>query len=124
MIWRPLLCPLSLPTPLDLTIDTNTPLGGGPSARNLRSGLTAELAGLFLPAGLLLGAGVWRARRRSLLVIALLGWILTGAVFLDGCGSSITLTSAKPGTYTFHVGAVGQSTKSQQYQAFTLTVTH
>ena len=109
---------------VDLTIDTNTPLGGGPSARNLRSGLTAELAGLFLPAGLLLGAGVWRARRRSLLVIALLGWILTGAVFLDGCGSSITLTSAKPGTYTFHVGAVGQSTKSQQYQAFTLTVTH
>jgi sugar lactone lactonase YvrE len=109
---------------VELIIDTNKPLSGGQSARNLSSGFRFELAGVGLPAGLLLGVCLWRSKKRSPVLVAFLASLLAGVVFLDGCGGSITETSAKPGTYTFQVGAVGQSTRSQQYETFTLTVTH
>ena len=51
---------------VQLTIDTNNPLGGGSSAMNRPAGGSKiSLAGLFLPLSALFGFVFWRLRKRS-----------------------------------------------------------
>ena len=108
---------------LQVTIDTDAPLGGGPSASNVRPG-TTFLAGLSMPVGLLFGAIFWSLRKRHRwLLLLLLALSLPSALMLGGCGTGITTSSAPMGSYTFQIGGTGTSTKVSEYQDFTLTVT-
>lgn len=108
---------------VQLTIDTNNPLGGGQSAGVTKSGVTS-LAGLFLPAGILLGLGAWRFRKRHAgLFVAGLALFLAGAMFLNGCSTGFSQSSAAPGSYTFQVGGIGVNSNVSHYQTITLTVT-
>lgn len=109
---------------IQLTIDTDLPLGGGQAARLSRPedrGLS--LAGLFVPASLLLGWGMWRFRRRyaALLVVAI-ALSLAGAALVTGCGG-FSQSSAAPGTYTIQVGGVGAVSNISHYQSVKLTIT-
>jgi sugar lactone lactonase YvrE len=110
---------------VQLTIDTNNPLGGGATAMNKQSGeRKLELAGLFLPFSVFLGWILWRFRKRHagawsiVLILALSG----AALLTTGC-IGITQSSAKPGTYTIQVIGVGANTNVTEYQAVTLNIT-
>ena len=109
---------------IKLTIDTNTPLGGGASAMNSASGLGGlSLAGLFLPAGVLFGFIGWRFRKRnSAFFAAMLMLAIGGAAMVTGCGG-FTQKSAAPGTYSIQVNAVGSGSNIAHYQTITLTIT-
>jgi sugar lactone lactonase YvrE len=113
---------------VQLTIDTNNPLGGGASAMNRRpagkKGGSVFLAGLFLPVSLLFGGLFWRFRRRcaALMTMALL-LLLGGAAFaVSGCGG-FTQASASPGTYVIQVTGVGADSNITRYENVTLTIT-
>ncbi len=109
---------------VQVTIDTNNPLSGGQSASAQRPGTnSAQLAGLFLPPGLLFGWFAWRFRRRHtawLTVICLL--FLAGACAVTGCGG-YSQSSAAPGSYTIQIGGVGTSSNISHYQSVPLTIT-
>jgi hypothetical protein len=109
---------------VQLTIDTNNPLGGGSSAMNPTSsprGMT--LAGLFFPAGLIFGFAFWRFRRRyGILFSAVLSIFLSGTLLADGCGG-FSQSSAQPGTYVIQVTGLGVSSNVAHYQSITLTIT-
>jgi sugar lactone lactonase YvrE len=107
-----------------LTIDTNTPLGGGSTAMNAAPGARGfSLAGLFLPAGLLLGSALWRFRRRNAAVFgAVVALLVSGAMFMTGC-SGFSLSTAAPGTYKIQVTGVGTDSNITHYQDITLTIT-
>ncbi len=109
---------------VQLTIDTNSPLGGGATAMNSRSDKGGfSLAGLFLPAGLIFGLIGWRFRKRNAAVFAaLMALFLSGAVLVTGCGG-FSQQSAKPGTYTIQVTGVGSNSNISHYQNITLTIT-
>jgi large repetitive protein len=108
-----------------LTLDTNAPLGGGATAMNSASRTGGfSLAGLFLPAGLLFGWVGWRFRKRNAVFFtALLALGLGAAAMVTGCGG-FSQKSARPGTYTIQVNAVGTSSNIAHYQTVTLTITH
>ncbi len=111
---------------VQLTIDTNNPLGGGATAMNREAGKPGvNVAGLFLPFSLLLGCMVWRFRKRHANLLSLvLVLILGGAAMLaSGCGG-FTQTKAAPGTYTIQVVGVGENSNVTAYQNVTLTVTN
>jgi sugar lactone lactonase YvrE len=106
-----------------LIIDTNAPLGGGPTAMNSGSRNGLSLAGLFLPPALLFGWVGWRFRKRNSAVFtALLVLALGGAAMVTGCGG-FTQKSAAPGTYEIQVNAVGTNSNVAHYQTITLTIT-
>jgi hypothetical protein len=109
---------------VQLTLDTNVPLGGGANAMNSdprRGGFS--LADLFLPAGLLMGWIGWRFRKRNAaLFTALMVVALSGAMLVTGCGG-FSQKSAAPGTYTIQVTAVGTGSNVSHYQTITLTIT-
>jgi large repetitive protein len=107
---------------IQLTIDTNSPLGGGSTVMNAHpSGFS--LASLFLPAGLFFGWVSWRFRKRNALVFgAFLALFLSGAMLVTGCGS-FTEHSAVPGTYTIQITGVGSNSNITHFQAITLTIT-
>ncbi len=107
-----------------LTIDTNSPLQGGATAMNSGPGPRGfNLAGLFLPAGLLLGSALWRFRRRNAAVFGVfIGLLAAGAMVLTGCGG-FTQSKAAPGTYTVEVTGVGSNSNITHYQNITLTIT-
>lgn len=110
---------------IQLTIDTNNPLGGGASAMNTRPGGRAvALAGLFLPLSLLFGLAWWRFRRRHALTLsAVLLLVLGGAAMLvSGC-SGFSQSTAAPGTYVIQVTGVGANSDITHYQNVTLTIT-
>ncbi|HVN94515.1 MAG TPA: Ig-like domain repeat protein [Terracidiphilus sp.] len=112
-------------TSVQLTIDTNNPLGGGSSARNTpSSGSKFTLAGLFLPLSALFGFIFWRLRRRSAgFLTATMVLVLSAAAFLaTGC-SSYSQNTAAPGNYMIQVTGTGQTTDIQQYQNVSLTIT-
>ncbi len=111
-------------TTVQLNIDTGTPLGAGASAMNSSSGPRGfSLAGLFLPAGLLVGWIGWRFRKRNAAFFALaLAALLSSALLVSGCGG-FTQKSALPGTYTIQVNGVGSSSNISHYQNITLTIT-
>jgi hypothetical protein len=110
---------------VQLTVDTNSPLGGGSTAMN--SGTRAgrfSLAGLFLPAGLLFGWVGWRFRKRnSILFTAILALFLSGTLMVTGCGASFSQMKVAPGTYTIQVTGVGSNSNITHYQNITLTIT-
>ena len=109
---------------VELTIDTNAPLGGGTTAMKAaprRGGFS--LAGLFLPAGLLMGWIGWRFRKRNAaLYTALMVVALCGAALVTGCGG-FSQKTAVPGTYTIQVTGVGTASNVSHYQTITLTIT-
>jgi hypothetical protein len=112
---------------VQLTIDTNNPLGGGSSAMNStrgpRSPRGVTLAGLFLPAGLIFGLAFARFRRRyGIVFTVLLSVLLSGALLAAGCGG-FSQSSAQPGTYVFQVTGLGVNSNVAHYQAITLTIT-
>lgn len=110
-----------------LTIDTNSPLGGGSTAMNSRpsAGNGMSLAGLFLPLSALFGFIIWRLRKRSsaifsmVLVVAL----STAALLATGCGG-LTSSSVKPGQYVIQVTGTGSTTGVTNYQNVTLNITN
>ncbi len=109
---------------VQLTIDTNTPLGGGSTARNSTGDGGFSLAGLFLPGGLIFGFVAWRFRKRNaLLLTAALVLFLSGTLLVTGCGGTFSQSTAAPGTYTIEVTGVGSSSNITHYQDITLTVT-
>jgi large repetitive protein len=108
-----------------LTIDTNNPLSGGPSAMNRAPGNRgAMLAGLLPISGAIFGWIFWRQRRKfsllkMVLVLAVSGALLTAT----GCGNSISLSRAAPGTYTIQVSGTGGTSFFTRYQDVNLTIT-
>lgn len=109
---------------VQLTIDTNNPLGGGSTAMNVspaRRGLA--LAGIFLPFGLFFGCIIRRSRKRiPALLMGLLALVVLGPLFATGCGG-LTQSSATPGTYVFEVTGVGVNSSVAHDQAVNLTIT-
>jgi hypothetical protein len=107
-----------------LTIDTNSPLSGGPTAMNPGKGRGFSLAGLFLPFSVLFGFVFWRLRRRtaSPLTMVLVAVLSLGALVATGCngfgGSNVT-----PGTYTIEITGTGTQSDTIHYTTLTLTVT-
>jgi hypothetical protein len=110
---------------VQLTIDTNNPLGGGSSAMNASPSVrTFSLAGIFLPAGLFFGCILWRTRKRNRAIYAAaLALVLSGAIFATGCSGGLTQGSATPGTYTIEVTGLGVNSNVAHYQTITLTIT-
>ena len=110
---------------VQLTIDTNNPLGGGSSAMNRPAGGSKfSLAGLFLPLSALFGFIFWRLRRRAsgILTTAMVLVLSAAALLATGC-SSYSTNSATPGNYTIQVTGTGAATDVQQYQNVSLTIT-
>jgi len=110
---------------VQLTIDTNNPLGGGSSAMNSSSANSRfSLAGLFLPVSVLFGFVFWRLRRRYARVFSMAMVLLLSAAALlaTGC-NSYSVNTAAPGNYVIQVTGTGASTNAQQYQNVSLTIT-
>jgi len=110
---------------VQLTIDTNNPLGGGASAMNARPGSrTTALASLFLPFSIFSGLLWWRFRRRYAVALsAILMLVLGGgAMLISGC-SGFSQSNAAPGTYVIQVTGVGANSDITHYQNVTLTIT-
>jgi hypothetical protein len=111
---------------IELTIDTNNPLGGGgSSAMNARpGGLGLSLAGLFLPLSVLFGCIFWRFRKRcaALMTTALVLLLGSAALLVSGC-SGFSQSSAAPGTYVIQVTGVGTNSDITHYQNVSLTIT-
>ncbi len=109
---------------VQLTIDTNAPLGGGSTAMNSAARGGLSLAGLFLPAGLFFGCIGWRFRKRNAAFFAAaLALMLSGAMLVTGCATGFSQRTAAPGTYTIQVNAVGSNSNITHYQNVTLTIT-
>jgi len=108
-----------------LTIDTNNPLSGGPSAMNRPTGIRgAALAGLLPFSGAIFGWIFWRQRRKfgalpMVLALAVSAALLTAT----GCGNGISLSRAAPGTYTIQVSGTGGTSYFTRYQDVNLTIT-
>ena len=108
-----------------LTIDTNSPLTGGSSARNSNAGSRiVDLAGFLLPFNAFFGWILWRFRRRhAALLTMVLVLLLSGAALLaSGCGG-ISSSSAAPGAYVIQVTGTGANSNLIHYQNVSLTVT-
>ena len=110
---------------VQLTIDTNNPLGGGTTAMNARpANRGVSLAGLFLPLSVLFGIFFWRFRRRhaAAMTAALVLLMGVAAMLVTGC-SGFSQLSAAPGTYVIQVTGVGANSNITRYQNVTLTIT-
>lgn len=110
---------------VQLTIDTNNPLGGGSSAMNSSTGARDfTLAGIFLPGGFVFGCIFWRSRKRNKAVFtAALALLLSGAILLTGCSGGFSQSSATAGTYVIQVTGIGVKSNFANYQNVTLTIT-
>jgi hypothetical protein len=110
-----------------LTIDTNTPMGGGASAMNDRTSGKGgiSMAGLFLPLSAFFGFIFWRLRRRgsAALTMVLVMALSTAALLATGC-SGYSSTKAAPGTYTIQVTGTGTQSDVIHYQNVTLDITN
>jgi hypothetical protein len=110
-----------------LSIDTNTPIGGGTTAINSHGKGTGGLsmAGFFLPFSAFFGWLFWRLRRRSMgaltLVLALA--LSAGALLATGC-SGYSSSSAAAGTYVIQVTGTGTKSNVIHYQNVSLTITN
>ena len=110
-----------------LTIDTNSPVGGGASAMNNRTSGTGgmSMAGLFLPLSAFFGFVFWRLRRRgsAMLTMVLVMALSSAALLATGC-SGFSSTKAAPGTYTIQVTGTGTQSDVIHYQNVTLDITN
>jgi hypothetical protein len=116
---------------IQLTIDTNNPLGGGASAMVAHPGNRAvalarvSQACMILPFSIFFGFVFLRFRKRlapalsSALLLLLAASLLTG---LTGC-SGISQSSAAPGTYVIQVFGAGVNSNDTHFQNVTLTIT-
>jgi len=108
---------------VQLTIDTNNPLGGGASASLAHPDKQhISLAGLLLPFCIFFGfvGRQFRRRHSSLFGASLL--IAFGVVSITGC-SGITQITAAPGTYVIQVFGAGVNSNITHFQNVTLTIT-
>jgi hypothetical protein len=110
-----------------LTIDTNSPLGGGASAMNNgpHGKSAVSMAGLFFPLSVLFGFIFWRQRRRSgaMLTMVLVMALSAAALMATGC-SGYSSSKAAPGTYTIQVTGTGANSNVIHYQNVTLDITN
>ena len=108
-----------------ITIDTDSPLSGGPVASNVqRISPGVRTADCLLPAALLLGWLLWRVRKRNPDLLRL-AWVLVAATALSqitACGG-ISQKSAAPGTYVIQVTATGLASGLTQTVNLTVDVT-
>ncbi|MES2391862.1 MAG: Ig-like domain repeat protein [Acidobacteriota bacterium] len=104
-----------------VVVDTGNPLGSGAQA-SLQHSNDSRIVLAFLPAGLLLGFGLFNKRRRKLASLALVAFVAAITMVASGC-SGLQTKSTPPGTYTFTITAQGQGTGVSESQAVTLTVT-
>ena len=111
---------------VQLTIDTNNPLGGGASTSSVQrpGGTKALFAGLTLPLSLFFGCLFWRLRKRQSAVFTCLAVVLFGLVSMaiTAC-SGFTQVSAAPGTYVIQVTGTGANSDVVHYQNVTITIT-
>lgn len=109
---------------VQLTIDTNSPLGDGSSAMNRsRAPRAVAFAGLFPFLALLFGSVFWRYRKRhAVLFPAALLLLASGALSIAGC-NHVDPARAAPGTYTIQITGVGVNTNTLQSQTISMTIT-
>ncbi len=110
---------------VQLTIDTNNPLGGGASSMLALPGRRpVSLAGLLLPFSLFFGCVFLRFRKRQarILAPALLLLRSGAAMLVTGC-SGMTQITAAPGTYLIQVFGAGVKSNVSYYENVTLTIT-
>jgi hypothetical protein len=107
-----------------LTIDTNSPLSGGPAASNAKADQGMSLAGLLLPFSAFFGLVFWRLRRRttSLLTLVLVAALSLGALVATGC-NGFSSSVVTPGTYTIEVTGIGTTSNTIHYATLSLTIT-
>jgi hypothetical protein len=112
---------------VQLTIDTNTPAGGGSTAMNSQASGKGgvEMAGLFLPLSAFFGFLFWRLRKRGSAVwtMVLVMALSTAALVATGC-SGYTSSKAAAGTYTIQVTGAGTNSDVIHYQNVTLDITN
>ncbi len=107
---------------VSLTIDTGSPLTAGGVAENRTSTLRG-IALCILPGGLLLGFTLRRSQKSRKLLSSLLALLLFAvSIAVSGCGG-LQVNGTAPGSYTFHVTAIGSKTAATQSAPMTLTVT-
>jgi hypothetical protein len=111
---------------VQLTIDTNNPLGGGASSASAQrpGAAKALVAGLTLPLSLFFGCLFWRLRKRQRAVFATLAVVLFGlaSMAVTAC-NGFTQVSATPGTYVIQVIGTGNNSDIVHYQNVTITIT-
>jgi len=107
-----------------LTIDTNSPLSGGPAAMNSGKGRGFSLAGVFLPFSVLFGFAFFKLRKRSasLLTMALVAVLSLGALVATGC-NSFGASTVTPGNYTIEITGTGSQSNTIHYATLTLNIT-
>ena len=111
---------------VQLTIDTNNPLGGGtPTASAQRPAAAKALfAGLTLPLSLFFGCLFFTFRKRHRATFTTLAVVLFGlaSMAVTAC-SGFTQVSAAPGTYVIQVVGTGNNSNIVHYQNVTITIT-
>jgi hypothetical protein len=111
---------------VQLTIDTNNPLGGGTSTSSAQRPAAAKslFAGLTLPLSLFFGCLFWRLSKRHRAVFTTMAVVLFGlaSMAVTAC-SGFTQVSAVPGTYVIQVTGTGTNSDIEQYQNVTITIT-
>jgi hypothetical protein len=110
---------------VQLTIDTNNPLGGGASTAGAqRPGAAKALfAGLTLPLSLFFGCLFFSLRKRHRAIFTTLAVVLFGfaSMAVTAC-NGFTQVSATPGTYVIQVTGTGNSSDIVHYQNVTITI--
>ncbi len=110
---------------VQLTIDTNNPLGGGASTASAqRPGAAKALfAGLTLPLSLFFGCLFFSLRKRHRAIFTTLAVVLFGfaSMAVTAC-NGFTQVSATPGTYVIQVTGTGNSSDIVHYQNVTITI--
>ena len=111
---------------IQLTIDTDNPLGGGGSTSRNTATRAASiwLAGLSLPIAAIFGTVFWRLRRRTRIFSCGVPFMLlaVAALLLNGCGG-FSQISAAIGAYTIQVTGTGVNSDIVHYQNVTVTIT-
>lgn len=110
---------------VQLTVDTNSPLGGGNQARN--EGLVAAngmLAAWVFPGAAVFGLAFWRFRKNAALLKALVvvAMLAGTTLMMTGCGG-FSQNSAKAGNYVIQVTATGTQTGVTHVANLTVQVT-
>jgi sugar lactone lactonase YvrE len=110
---------------VELTIDTNNPLGGGSSARGSLPGIEGfSLAGICLPFSLFFGCSFLGALKQNTKVLAAgLALLISVASLLTGCSGGLTQASAIPGTYVIEVTGLGVRGGASHFHDVNLTIT-
>ncbi len=111
---------------VQLTIDTNNPLGGGTSSASAQPPAAAKVlfASLTLPFSLFFGYLFWRFRNRHRAIFTTMAIVLfvLASMSITAC-NGFTQASASPGTYVIQVTGTGNNSNIEHYQNVTITIT-